>query len=90
MHGSLKAVLGKMYFSIDSTAGSVYVSNVKSEYDFSYSELAEIHRIDEATATPFLGRCPPERVKSSNKRIDNRKIQVRLSVSGPFKLLNCI
>lgn len=24
----------------------------KIEYDFSYSELVEIHRIDEATATP--------------------------------------
>ena len=34
---------------------------------------------------PLLGgRCPPERVKSSNKRIGDRKIQVRLADKRTF------
>lgn len=42
---------------------------MKILYDFSYSELVEIHRIDEATATPFLEGASLSECYSNNKRI---------------------
>ncbi len=38
-------------------------------YDFSYSESVEIHRIDEAAATPFEEGAHLSECFSNNKRI---------------------
>lgn len=38
-------------------------------YDFSYSESVEIHRIDEAAATPFEEGAHLSECYSNNKRI---------------------
>ncbi len=42
---------------------------IKIKQDFSYSELVEIHRIDEATATPLKEGASLSEYYSNNKRI---------------------
>lgn len=58
--------------------------HIKIIYEFSYSELVEIHRIDEATATPFEEGASLSELYSSNKRIEYRKNLVRLIVKRAF------